>query len=150
MSNRNAGSRQRRARELAAAVLGVWKTGKPKNPRVTGLHISRREHSSRTFAPPASLIAASAPYPNSLARDNRGSIRLYDPAPNVESSRDGTRRRVLERETRGVTCVPPSFVSSHVEQQANAASSMARTKDLHVAVILLDTSCYPGPRNSLQ
>lgn len=41
-----------------------------KNPQVTGLHISRCERGSRTFAPSASLIAASAPYPNSLARDN--------------------------------------------------------------------------------
>lgn len=114
-------------------VLGVWKTGKPKNLRVTGLHISRRKRGSRTFAPPASLIAASAPYPNSLARDNTARSES-DPASTAESSRDETSRRVLERaETRGESRVPPSFTSSYVEQQANVASSMARTKDLHVA-----------------
>jgi len=88
-------------------VLGVWKTGKPKNPRVTGLHISCRKHSSRTFAPPASLIATSAPYPNSLAWDNATRSDLV--IPNAEFSRDGTPWRVLERAINSRSHVCASF-----------------------------------------
>jgi len=105
-----------------------------KNPQVTGLHISRRERGSHTFTPSASLIAASVPYPNSLARDNaiRSDFMISRLMQNPHATKlDGAFLNEQKLEESRVP--PPSFASSHVEQQANAASSITRTKDLHVS-----------------
>lgn len=83
-----------------------------------------------------------------ITRSHAESVILRRKANLTESSTRAPPPRPWTSQKLRVTCARFFCVLARIEQQANVASSAARTKDL--PAILLDTSCYPGPRNSPQ